>query len=118
MAEEKKTNSAPAKPVTAVKKDDTKPGFFKRVGKWFREMRSELKKAVWPDGKTTAKNTGTALRSGETCALTVTASKVTDAGGATPAGNTVIDFTVATAGGTGYYSRVNTSSASQLRCSR
>lgn len=62
-------------------------------------------------------STGTALRSGETCALTVTASKVTDAGGATPAGNTVIDFTVATAGGTGYYSRVNTSSASQLRCS-
>ena len=44
MAEEKKTNSAPAKPVTAVKKDDTKPGFFKRVGKWFREMKSELKK--------------------------------------------------------------------------
>ena len=28
-------------------------------GKWFREMRSELKKVVWPDGKTTAKNTGT-----------------------------------------------------------
>ena len=30
-------------------------------GKWFREMRSELKKVVWPDGKTTAKNTGTVL---------------------------------------------------------
>ena len=30
-------------------------------GKWFREMRSELKKGVWPDGKTTAKNTGTVL---------------------------------------------------------
>ena len=41
MAEEKK-----------VKKDH---------GKWFREMRSELKKVVWPDGKTTAKNTGTVL---------------------------------------------------------
>ena len=27
----------------------------------FREMRSELKKVVWPDGKTTAKNTGTVL---------------------------------------------------------
>ena len=62
MAEEKKVSTAPAKPVTAVKKDDnTKPGFFKRVGKWFREMRSELKKVVWPDGKTTAKNTGTVL---------------------------------------------------------
>ena len=30
-------------------------------GKWFREMRSELKKIVWPDGKTTMKNTGTVL---------------------------------------------------------
>jgi len=30
-------------------------------GKWFREMRSELKKVVWPDGKTTAKNTGTVI---------------------------------------------------------
>ena len=30
-------------------------------GKWFREMRSELKKVVWPDGKTTAKNTGTGI---------------------------------------------------------
>ena len=30
-------------------------------GKWVREMRSELKKVVWPDGKTTAKNTGTVI---------------------------------------------------------
>ena len=30
-------------------------------GKWFREMRSELKKVVWPDGKTTAKNNGTVI---------------------------------------------------------
>ena len=41
MAEEKK-----------VKKDH---------GKWFREMRSELMKVVWPSAKTTAKNTGTVL---------------------------------------------------------
>ncbi|MBE6970857.1 MAG: preprotein translocase subunit SecE [Ruminococcaceae bacterium] len=41
MAEEKK-----------VKKD---------YGKWFREMRSELKKVVWPSGKTTLKNTLTVL---------------------------------------------------------
>ena len=27
--------------------------------KWFREMRSELKKVVWPTASTTAKNTGT-----------------------------------------------------------
>ena len=29
--------------------------------KWFREMKSELKKVVWPDGKTTLKNTLTVL---------------------------------------------------------
>ena len=57
MAEEKKTNAAPVKAVTAVKKDDTKPGFFKRVGKWFREMRSELKKVVWPTRKELVNNT-------------------------------------------------------------
>ena len=61
MAEEKKTSTAPAKPVTAVKKDDTKPGFFKRIGKWFREMKSELKKVVWPSGKQTVNNTVTVI---------------------------------------------------------
>ena len=30
-------------------------------GLWFREMKSELKKVVWPDKKTVAKNTGTVL---------------------------------------------------------
>ena len=29
--------------------------------KWFREMRSELMKVVWPSARTTAKNTGTVL---------------------------------------------------------
>ena len=57
MAEEKKVNAAPAKAVTAVKKDDAKPGFFKRVAKWFREMKSELKKVVWPTGKQLLNNT-------------------------------------------------------------
>ena len=61
MAEEKKSNSAPAKAVTAVKKDDTKLGFFKRIGKWFREMKSELKKVVWPTRKTLTNNTLIAL---------------------------------------------------------
>ena len=56
MAEEKKS-PAPAKAVTAVKKDDTKPGFFKRIGKWFREMKSELKKVVWPTGEQLFNNT-------------------------------------------------------------
>ena len=41
MAEEKK-----------VKKDH---------GRWFREMKSELKKVVWPEPKKVAKNTGTVV---------------------------------------------------------
>ena len=56
MAEEKKT-TVPAKAVEAVKKDDAKPGFFKRVGKWFREMKSELKKVVWPTPHDVGNNT-------------------------------------------------------------
>ena len=57
MAEEKKVNAAPAKAAVAVKKDDTKLTFFQRVGKWFREMRSELKKVVWPTKKQLVNNT-------------------------------------------------------------
>ena len=30
-------------------------------GKWFREMKSELKKIVWPTPKKTMKDTGTVL---------------------------------------------------------
>ena len=61
MAEEKKMNTAPAKAVTAVKKDDSKPGFFQRVGKWFREMKSELAKVVWPSRKQLINNTVVSL---------------------------------------------------------
>ena len=57
MAEEKKINAAPAKAVTAVKKDEARPGVFGRIGKWFREMKSELKKVIWPTGKTLFNNT-------------------------------------------------------------
>lgn len=60
--------------------------------------------------------TNTALAGGQACTLTVVASKVTDSGGAKLAVNKVVNFTVAQAQ-TGYYSRVNTSSSSQLRCS-
>ena len=41
------------------KKSDknAKPGFFARAGKWFRDMRSELKKVQWPTRKQTINNT-------------------------------------------------------------
>ena len=61
MAEEKKVSTAPAKAVTAVKKEDKKPGLFKRIAKWFREMKSELKKVIWPTPKQLMKNTGVSL---------------------------------------------------------
>ena len=61
MAEENK-NSAPAKVSTnAVKKAETKLLFGKRVSKWFREMRSETKKVIWPTPKQVVNNTGVAL---------------------------------------------------------
>lgn len=38
-----------------------KPNFFVRTGRrlarWFREMKSELKKVVWPSGKQMVNNT-------------------------------------------------------------
>jgi endonuclease I len=75
---------------------------------------------TWPSsGSNFSISTGTALVGGEACTFTVVANAITDAGGAKPAANTVVNFNVAAGGGggTGYYAMVNTSSASQLRCS-
>ena len=43
------------------KNTQKKEGFFKRIGRKFKEMWSELKKITWPDAKTVAKNTGIVL---------------------------------------------------------
>ena len=53
-------SSKPAKAEKKAKKDD-KPGFFQRIARWFREMKSEMKKVVWPTRQTVLKNTGTVL---------------------------------------------------------
>ncbi len=47
--------------AAATKKPDKKPSVFKRIAKWFREMRSELKKVVWPTPKQLLNNTIVAL---------------------------------------------------------
>ncbi len=39
------------------KKKDSKPGFFARVSKWFKDMKGELKKVQWPTKKQTINNT-------------------------------------------------------------
>ena len=39
------------------KSKQKKPGFFSKVAKWFRDLRSEAKKVVWPSGKQVVNNT-------------------------------------------------------------
>ena len=46
-----------SKKTEKVQKKDQKPGFFKRVAKWFHELKVEAKKVVWPNKKTVTKNT-------------------------------------------------------------
>lgn len=59
MSNEEKKAVAPKAAVQ--KKPDQKPGPFKRIAKWFREMRSELKKVIWPTPKQLLNNTIVAL---------------------------------------------------------
>ena len=61
MAKKEKTTAPAAKSSGAVKKDDVKPTLLKRIGKWFRDMKSELKKVVWPSTQTLTNNTAITL---------------------------------------------------------
>ena len=51
-------SEAPAK-KKAEKKPEKKsrPGMFKRMAQWFKEMKAELKKVQWPSWKQTINNT-------------------------------------------------------------
>lgn len=40
------------------KKSDKKPGFFAKVTRFFRELRAESNKIVWPSKKQVINNTG------------------------------------------------------------
>ena len=42
---------------TSAKKFDKKPGFFDRISRFFRELKSESKKVVWPSKKQVINNT-------------------------------------------------------------
>ncbi|MBD8645203.1 endonuclease [Stenotrophomonas sp. CFBP 13724] len=78
-------------------------------------------------GRTLKLSTNTALVAGEACRFDIRASRISDSQGARPAADSRIAFTVASSTGNPdpgnpgnpgeYYSRVNTSSPSQLRCS-
>lgn len=56
-----KADKSEKKDKSAKKEKDKKPGFFARAGRWFREMKSELKKVSWPSAKDTMKNVGTVI---------------------------------------------------------
>ena len=64
MAEQdKNVNQTPAQGKTdkPAKKKDAQPNavvrFFRRIGKWLRDLKSEAKKVVWPTGKQVFNNT-------------------------------------------------------------
>lgn len=40
------------------KSENKKPSIFARIGRWLRELKSELKKVQWPSKKQTINNTG------------------------------------------------------------
>ena len=46
-----------AKTEKKAKPAEKKPGVFARIGKWLRELKSELKKVQWPSKKQTINNT-------------------------------------------------------------
>ncbi|MCF0120362.1 MAG: preprotein translocase subunit SecE [Oscillospiraceae bacterium] len=59
MADEKITQAEQSTAKAAAKKKKAKKP--NRIAKWFREMKSELKKVVWPSGKQIFNNTCVAL---------------------------------------------------------
>lgn len=59
MAEkEKNIASAKAEKANNAKKNSDKPGFFARLKKWFKGLKSEFKKITWSSRKSTFKNFG------------------------------------------------------------
>ena len=69
MAENEKleqTGKAASDKAEKAKKDKksdkkSKPGFFARIGRWFRELKVELKKVVWPSKQDVKTNTNTLI---------------------------------------------------------
>ena len=59
MAEQEKLPETKAE--KAAKPAKKKSGFFAKVARWFREMKSELKKVQWPTWKQTWNNTLTVI---------------------------------------------------------
>lgn len=58
---EKENKISSAKADAKKKANSDKPGFFKRIGNWFKGLKSEFKKITWASRKTTFKNFGIVL---------------------------------------------------------
>ena len=56
MAEINEKNQKDTEKVAAEKKKNKKPNVFKRIAKFFRECKSEMKKVTWLSGKETFKS--------------------------------------------------------------
>ena len=57
MAENEKVEQAVQAKKDKKSDKSAKPGFFSRIAKWLKDMRSELKKVQWPTRKQTVNNT-------------------------------------------------------------
>lgn len=77
VAEEKapKEEAKAAKPEKSAKKKG--PGLGTRIGKYFRDLRGEFKKVIWPTFPTVARNTGVTLAM---CAVVAVIISVIDLG--------------------------------------
>ena len=56
--EAKEPKAAKPKKDKAKAEKDKKPGVGKRIGRFFRELKAELKKVAWPSRAETLRNTG------------------------------------------------------------
>jgi len=54
---ENENQAVQAKKDSKKSDKNSKPSIFARAGKWFRDMKSELKKVQWPTRKQTINNT-------------------------------------------------------------
>ena len=59
MEQTTKADSSKADKAQKDKKSEkkSKPSIFSRIGRWLRELKSELKKVQWPTAKQTVNNT-------------------------------------------------------------
>lgn len=73
MAEEIKNavKEAPAKSAEKKEKKAKKPGLFKKIGNFFKEYRSELKKVTWYPRHRVLHDTGVACAALAVCGLVI-----------------------------------------------